>query len=171
MAMAFASRAVTPRPRHSVNSDGLVAPCAQGRACCGRDGGYCSRCFTVPALWQHGFELPPRPFKVTAQLNDDRTVREMRTAHVVGYEGYSKPSPCSVLGINEKPKTKGANCERRYPGGNGIAAQATDEPSGYRSHKTHATDQNRIVSHPALHFGTLAIPVLPNDRGTVLTSL
>ena len=171
MAMAFASRAATTRSRHCVNSGSLVAPFARGRARCGRDSGYCTRRFRVPALWQRGFELPPHPFKVTPQLDDDRTVREMRTVHVVGYEGYSKPSPSTVLGTNEKPKTKGANCERRYPGGNGIAAQATDEPSGYRSHKTNATNQNRIVSHPALHFGMLAIPVLPNDRGIVLTSL
>ena len=89
----------------------------------------------------------------------------MRTVHVVGYEGYSKPSPGGVLGTREKPKTKGANCERRYPGGNGIAAQATDEPSGYRSHKTNATNQNRIMSHSA----SRSIPILPNDRGTALT--
>ena len=169
--MAFASRAVTKRSRHCVNSGSLVAPFARGRARCGRVAAIALGAFTVPALWQHGFELPPHPFKVTPQLDDDRTVREMRTVHVLGYEGYSKPSRSSVLDTNEKPKTKGANCERRYPGGNGIAAQATDEPSGYRSHKTNATNQNRIVSHPALHFGMLAIPVLPNDRGIVLTSL
>ena len=77
-------------------------------------------------------------------------MREVRTVHVVGYEGYSKPSPSRVLGTNEKPKTKGANCERCYPSGNGIAAQAAEEPGGYRSHKPNTTDQNRVVSHSAL---------------------
>src|SRR5262249_48864231 len=84
-----------------------------------------AECFYAARLGQHGFDLLPHPFKVTAQLDDDGTVREVRTVHVVGYEGYSKPSPSSVLGTNEKPKTKGANCERCHPGGNGIAAQAT----------------------------------------------
>ena len=122
--------------------------------------------FTAPALWQHGFEPSPHPFKVTAQLGDNGTVREVGTVHVVGYEGYSKPSPGGVLGTDEKPKTKGANCERRHPGGNGIAAQSTEEPGGHRSHKPDASDQNRIVSHSALR----SIPILPNDRGTALTS-
>jgi hypothetical protein len=40
--------------------------------------------FTALALWQHGFDLPPHPFKVTAQLGDDGTVRQMRTVHVAG---------------------------------------------------------------------------------------
>jgi len=78
--------------------------------------------FYAARLGQHGFALLPHSFKVTAQLDDDGTVSEVRTVHVVGYEGYSKPSP---IGTNEKPKTKGANCERCHPGGNGIAAQAT----------------------------------------------
>jgi hypothetical protein len=151
------------RPSH-------IAPRLRARACASapsRRRGFASRinrnraitdAITPPALWQHGFELPPHPFKVTAQLGDNGTVREVRTVHVVGYEGYSKPSPSGVLGTNEKPKTEGANCEWRHPGGNVIAAQATDEPSGYRSHKPHATDKNRIVSHSALRsiFNTAA---------------
>jgi hypothetical protein len=40
--------------------------------------------FTAPALWQHGFELPTHPIKVTTQLGDNGTVREVRTVHVVG---------------------------------------------------------------------------------------
>ena len=120
---------------------------------------------TSPALWQHGFEPSPHPFKVTTQLGDNGTVREVGTVHVVGYEGYSKPSPGGVLGTHEKPKTKGANCERRHPGGNDIAAQSTEEPGGHRSHKPDASDQNRSVSHSALR----SIPILPNDRGTALT--
>jgi hypothetical protein len=40
--------------------------------------------FTAPALWQHGFELPTHPIKVTTQLGDKGTVREVRTVHVVG---------------------------------------------------------------------------------------
>ena len=51
------------------------------------------RAFTAPALWQHGFELPAHPIKVATRLGDNGTVREVRTVHVVGYEGYSKPSP------------------------------------------------------------------------------
>jgi hypothetical protein len=35
-------------------------------------------------LWQHAFELPPHPIKVTTQLSDNGTVREVRTVHVVG---------------------------------------------------------------------------------------
>jgi len=113
--------------------------------------------FAAPALWQFGFELPPQPFKVAAQLGDDGTVRQVRIVYVVRYERYSKPSAGGVLGTNEKPKTKGANCERRHPSGNGIATQTTKEPGGYRRYKPHATDQNRIVSHSALRFCTLAI--------------
>jgi hypothetical protein len=109
----------------------------------------------MPALWQHGFELSPHPFKVTAQLDDDRAMCQVRTVHVVGCEGYSKPSPDGVLGTNEQTKTKRANYKRRDPGGNAIAAQATEEPSGDRSHQPDATDQYRIVSHPALRIGTL----------------
>ena len=113
------------------------------------------------ALWQHGFEPSPHPVKVAAQLDDDGMVREVRTVHVVGCEGYSKPSHSGVLGTNEKPKTKDANCKRRHPNGNGIATQTTKEPSRDRRYKPHATDQNRIVSHSALRFCTLAIlPVL-----------
>ena len=83
-----------------------------------------AECFYAARLGQHGFDLLPHPFKVTAQLDDDGTPREVRTVHMVEYEGYSKSSPSGVLGTNEKPKTKGANCERCHPGGNGIAAQA-----------------------------------------------
>ena len=42
------------------------------------------RAFKALALWQHGFELPTHPIKVTTQLDDDGTVREARTVHVVG---------------------------------------------------------------------------------------
>jgi len=52
-----------------------------------------AECFYAARLGQHGFDLLPHPFKVTAQLDDDGTVREVRTVHVVGYEGYSKPPP------------------------------------------------------------------------------
>ena len=121
----------------------------------------------APALWQHGFELPPHPFKVTAQFGDYGTVRQVRTVHVVGYEGYSKPSATGVLGANKKPKTKGANCERRHPGGNGITTQPAEEPGGDGRYKSCATDQNCVVSHSCLRFWTMA----RNDRGTALTSL
>jgi hypothetical protein len=40
--------------------------------------------FTAPALWQHGLELPTHPIKVSTQLGDNGTVREVRTVHVVG---------------------------------------------------------------------------------------
>jgi hypothetical protein len=52
--------------------------------------------------------------------------------------------------------------ERRHPSdGNGIATQTTKEPSPGRRYKAQASDQNRIVSHSALRFCTLAIlPVL-----------
>jgi hypothetical protein len=123
-------------------------------------------------LWQHGFELPPHPFKVTVQLGDDRTMREVRTVHTVGYERYAEPSPGRILGTNKKPKTESADCERCHPGGDAIAAQATDQPCGYRSHKPDATDQNYIVPHSALRFlqvGDTAW-LWPNDRATELTS-
>src|SRR6478609_2131724 len=66
----------------------------------------------------------------TPQLDNDRTVREVRAVHVVRYGRHSKPSAGRVLGTNEKPKTESADCERRHPGGNGIATQATEEPGG-----------------------------------------
>jgi hypothetical protein len=80
--------------------------------------------------------------------------------------GHCARLPMLQMITHEKPKTKGANCERRHPGGNGIAAQSTEKPGGHRSHKPDASDQNRIVSHSALR----SIPILPNDRGTALTS-
>ena len=75
--------------------------------------------------------------------------------HVVRYGWHSKPSPGRVLGTNEKPKTESADCERRHPCGNGIAAAATEKPGGDRRYKPHATDQSRVVSHAndALHVG------------------
>ena len=36
------------------------------------------------ALWQHGFELPLRPFQVTTQLRYDGMIHEVRTVHVAG---------------------------------------------------------------------------------------
>ena len=60
----------------------------------------------APALWQHGFELPPHPFKVTAQFGDYGTVRQVRTVHVVGYEGYSKPSPLVFSAPTKSPRQK-----------------------------------------------------------------
>ena len=107
-------------------------------------------------LWQHGFELPSHSVKVTVQLGDDRTMREVRAVHVVGYQGHAKPSPACVLGSNKKPKTEGGDSERCHPGRDGIAAQATEEPGGDRRHKPDATDQNYVVPHDVCWPGTFA---------------
>ena len=96
---------------------------------------------------QHGFELPPHSFKVTTQLDIEGTARKARAVHVVPYKGHSKPAVDRVFDANEKPKTEGADRERCHPGGNGMAAQATEEPGGYRCHKPDANDQNCVVSH------------------------
>ena len=124
-------------------------------------------------LWQHALELPPHPFKVAPQLDDDGTVPEVRTVHVVGYEGHPKFSPRGVLGANEEPETKCANCERRHPSGNGMAAQSTEKPSGDRSHQPDAADQKRVVSHSALGLSTLAIRLSGGRmiEGAALTSV
>jgi hypothetical protein len=108
----------------------------------------------LQTIRQQGFELSLHPFKRAAQLNDDRTVCEVRAVHVVRYGRHSKPSPARVLGTNEKPKTESADRQRRHPCGNCIAAQATEEPGGNRRYQSHAADQNRVVHHSNLCFCT-----------------
>lgn len=63
--------------------------------------------------------------------------------------------PLVVFLPNEKPKAKGANCERHHPGGNGIAAQATEEPGGYGRHKPTPPSKPHCVPS-SLRFYTLA---------------